>query len=105
MLSTEKFYRGEHLVNVKFGGSCKSLVLLEVVDGGEGTLVWHKEGEQEVQRGEGGVDQGVCDQCQEERRAAGSGWLATPTGCRLLAQVKPSLKIFPEISENQSKSK
>ena len=72
---------------------CKSLVLLEVVDGGEGTLVWHKEGEQEVQRGGGGVDQGVCDQCQEERRAAGSGWLATPTGCRLLAQVKPKKKM------------
>ena len=38
------------MVNVKFGGSCKSLVLLEVVDGGEGTLVWHKEGSK---RGEG----------------------------------------------------
>ena len=77
---------------------CKSLVLLEVVDGGEGTLVWHKEGSK---RGE--EEEGVCNQCQEEGRAnKGSGWLATPTGCRLLAQVKPSsqpsLKI--EISDN-----
>ena len=68
------------------GESCKSLVLLEVVDGGEGTLVWHKEGSK---RGE---EEEVCNQCQEEGRGAnkGSGWLATPTGCRLLAQVKPS---------------
>ena len=67
---------------------CKSLVLLEAEDGGEGILVWHKEGskrgEEEVERG--GVE--VCNQCQEEGRAnKGSGWLATPTGCRLLAQV------------------
>ena len=82
-------------------GCCKSLVLSEVVDGGEGTLVWQKEGSK---RG-AGVEEEFCNRCQEEQRAKGSGWLATPNGCRLLAQVKPSLKIFPEISENQSKSK
>ena len=67
-------------------------MLLEVVDGGEGTRVFKgrsSPGEEE------GFDQG-CHRCEEERRigceeergAEGSGWLATPNGCRLLAQVK-----------------
>ena len=67
-------------------------MLLEVVDGGEGTRVFKGRSSP----GEGGVDQ-ACHRCQEERRigcqeeerrAEGSGWLATPNGCRLLAQVK-----------------
>ena len=75
-------------------------MLLEVVDGGEGTRVFKGRSSP----GEGGFDQG-CHRCEEERRigceeerrigcqeeerrAEGSGWLATPNGCRLLAQVK-----------------
>ena len=85
-------------------------MLLEVVDGGEGTLVWQKEASKRGGRFEEEEEE-VCNQCQEEERAKeGTGWLATPTGCRLLAQVKPSLKIcenhsksFPKMSENQSK--
>ena len=68
-------------------------MLLEVVDGGEGTLV------KEVKRGRV-VEEGVwCNQCQEELRATkGSGWLATPNGCRLLAQV---ILTFSQFSPNK----
>ena len=63
-------------------------MLLEVVDGGEGTVVWHKEGERKDQEEE--EVSARCSQCQEEGRG-GQGWLATPNGCRLLAQVKKNL--------------
>ena len=66
-------------------------MLLEVVDGGEGTLVWHKEGSSSKDQEEEEVRK-RCSQCQEEGRRGGEGWLATPNGCRLLAQVKKSLK-------------
>ena len=79
-------------------------MLLEVVDGGEGTLVWQKEASKRGGRFEEEEEE-VCNQCQEEERAkGGKGWLATPTGCRLLAQVKPSLKIFQKTCENHSRS-
>ena len=76
------------MVNVKFGGSCKSLVLLEVVDGGEavdqeGKIARHCELDKEDL---------ACSRCHQ-----GSGWLATPQGCRLLAQVLSQLlQLFPQ---------
>ena len=88
------------------------MVLLEVVDGGEGTRVF-KGRRRSAPGEEGGVDQEVsCSRCQEEEErrircqeqeeeerssGEGSGWLATPNGCRLLAQVKIFLK-----SDNKS---
>ena len=60
------------------------MVLLEVVDGGEGKLV-------RVHQEVAGFEEEVCNRCKEESREEGSGWLATPDGCRLLAQVKQSL--------------
>ena len=57
------------------------MVLLEVVDGGEGKLV-------RVHQEVAGFEEEVCNRCKEESREEGSGWLATPDGCRLLAQVK-----------------
>ena len=56
------------------------MVLLEVVDGGEGKLV-------RVHQEVAGFEEEVCNRCKEESREEGSGWLATPDGCRLLAQV------------------
>ena len=66
---------------------CSRLVLLEVVDGGEavdqeGKIARHCELDKED------LD---CSRCHQ-----GSGWLATPQGCRLLAQVLSQLlQLFP----------
>ena len=72
---------------------CSRLVLLEVVDGGEavdqeGKIARHCELDKEDL---------ACSRCHQ-----GSGWLATPQGCRLLAQVLSQLlQLFPQKPNNK----